>query len=205
MNVGEHLRSSSRVTAQELENRGGDAMLISLFRRMRKSDPSSFGGNELPKGRRQAFRPQLEALEDRRVLARLSHGVLPLNHGESIHHAFTHSPRRQESKGESGALGGLQPIGSQSAGAGVGEMDVTVKENSPKTVIDLGYVFAQMSGIQHDDGLQLSLLGNTNPGLVKTDLSEDELSLTYTPSTCGTSTISVAATDADGVSVRENI
>jgi hypothetical protein len=96
-------------------------------------------------------------------------------------------------------------MGSQSAGAGVGEMDVTVKENSPKTVIDLGLVFAQMSGIQHDDGLQMSLLGNTNPGLVKTDLSEDELSLTYTASKCGTATVSVAATDADGVSVRENI
>jgi hypothetical protein len=139
------------------------------------------------------------------VLARLSYGVLPLNPGGSDHHAFAHSPRRQEGNGESGALGGLQPMGSQSAGAGVGEMDVTVNENSPKTVIDLGYVFAQMSGIQNDDGLQMSLLGNTNPGLVKTDLSEDELSLTYTPSKCGTATISVAATDADGVSVQENI
>jgi hypothetical protein len=84
-------------------------------------------------------------------------------------------------------------------------MDVTVNENSPKTVIDLGFVFAQMSGIQHDDGLQMSLLGNTNPALVKTDLSEEELTLTYTPSKCGTATVSVGATDADGVSVRENI
>jgi len=180
-------------------------MHISLWHRMRKSNPSSCHGNELPKGRRLSFRPQLEALEDRRVLARLSSGVLPLTPRESNHHAFAHSPRRQESNGESGALGGLQPMGSQSAGAGVGEMDVTVMENSPETVIDLGYVFAQMSGIQHDDGLQMSLLGNTNPGLVSTDLSEDELSLTYTPSKCGTATISVGATDADGVAVRENI
>ena len=180
-------------------------MHISLWRRMRKSNSSSFHGNELPKGGCPSFRPQLEALEDRRMLARLSYGVLPLNSGESNHHSFAHSLRRQESNGESGALGGLQPMGSQSAGAGVGEMDVTVKENSPETVIDLGYVFAQMSGIQHDDGLQMSLLGNTNPGLVSTDLSEDELSLTYTPSKCGTATISVGATDADGVSVRENI
>jgi len=180
-------------------------MHISLWRRMRKNNPSSFHENELPKGRCPSFRPQLEALEDRRVLTRMGYGLLPLDIGGSNHHAFAHSPRRQESNGESGALGGLQPMGSQSAGAGVGEMDVTVKENSPETVIDLGYVFAQMSGIQHDDGLQMSLLGNTNPGLVSTDLSEDELSLTYTPSKCGTATISVGATDADGVSVRENI
>jgi hypothetical protein len=84
-------------------------------------------------------------------------------------------------------------------------MDVTVMENSPKSVIDLLPIFEQMSGIQPDDGLQLSLLGNTNPGLVATSLSEGELSLTYTPSKCGTATIIVGATDADGVSVRENI
>jgi hypothetical protein len=105
----------------------------------------------------------------------------------------------------SGALTGLQPIGSQSAGAGVHEMQVTVRENSPKTVIDLGPIFAQMSGIQHQDGLQMSLLGNTNPGLVKADLSEGELALIYTPSKCGTASIIVGATDADGMSVRENI
>jgi hypothetical protein len=96
-------------------------------------------------------------------------------------------------------------MGSPPAGAGVQEMQVTVRENSPKTVIDLGPVFAQMSGIQHEDGLQLSLLGNTNPGLVKTNLSEGELALTYAPSKCGTASIIVGATDADGVSVRENI
>ena len=180
-------------------------MHISLWRRMWKTDPSSIRGNQLPKGRCPSFHPQLEALEDRRVPAPLRYGVLPLNPPGSNPHASAHSLLRQENSGESGALGGLQPIGSQSAGAGVGEMDVTVKENSPETVIDLGYVFAQMSGIQHDDGLQMSLLGNTNPGLVSTDLSEDELSLTYTPSKCGTATISVGATDADGVSVRENI
>jgi hypothetical protein len=84
-------------------------------------------------------------------------------------------------------------------------MQVTVRENSPKTVIDLVPIFAQMSGIQHEDGLQMSLLGNSNPGLVKTDLSEGQLALTYAPSKCGTASITVGATDADGVSVRENI
>jgi hypothetical protein len=88
---------------------------------------------------------------------------------------------------------------------GVNEMQVTVRENSPKTVIDLGPIFTQISGVQPDDGLQLSLLGNTNPGLVQTSLSEGELTLAYTRSKCGTATICVSATDADGVSVRENI
>jgi hypothetical protein len=180
-------------------------MLMPLWRRMRKNDSASLPRNELSKGRGPTFRPQLEALEDRRLPAPLSYGVLSLNPPGINSPTVAPHLRRQGSKGESGALGGLQPMGSQSAGAAVGEMDVTVQENSPKTVIDLGYVFAQMNGIQHDDGLQLSLLGNTNPALVKTDLSEDELSLTYTPSMCGTATISVGATDADGVSVRENI
>jgi hypothetical protein len=102
-------------------------------------------------------------------------------------------------------LGGLQPIGSQPAGAGANEMQVTVKENSPATVIDLGGVFAGVSGIQHEEELQLSLLGNTNAGLVKTDLSDEELTLTYTPAQWGSATIMVGATDADGVSVQENI
>jgi hypothetical protein len=84
-------------------------------------------------------------------------------------------------------------------------MQVTVMENSPKTVIDLDPVFAQMSGIQHEDGLQMSLLGNTNPGLVKSNLSEGELALTYSPSKCGKASITVSATDVAGVSMKEII
>jgi hypothetical protein len=105
----------------------------------------------------------------------------------------------------SGALSGLQPIGSQPARASVNEMQVTVNENAPATVIDLASVFAGINGIQHDEELQLSLLGNTNAGLVTPDLSDGELTLTYTPSQWGTATIMVGATDADGVSVQENI
>jgi hypothetical protein len=102
-------------------------------------------------------------------------------------------------------LSGLQPIGTQPAGAGANQMQVTVRENSPATVIDLESVFAGMTGIQNEEELQLSLLGNTNAGLVKTGLSDGELTLTYTPSQYGTATIMVAATEADGVSVQENI
>jgi hypothetical protein len=84
-------------------------------------------------------------------------------------------------------------------------MRVTVLMNSPASVIDVGSLFAQLSGAHRADGLQISLMGNTNPGLVKTDLSEGELTLTYTRSRCGTATITVGARDADGACVREDI
>jgi hypothetical protein len=105
----------------------------------------------------------------------------------------------------SGAFSSLQPLGIQPPRAGTNNMKVTVVENSPKTIIDLGAFFAKMSGIRHEDGLQLSMLGNTNSGLVKTALSERELTLNYAPWKSGTATILVGAADADGVSVQENI
>jgi hypothetical protein len=105
----------------------------------------------------------------------------------------------------SGSLSGLQPIRSQPAGEAANQMNVTVGENATKSVIDLGLIFANSSGIHAEDGLQLSLLGNTNPGLVKPQLSEGELTLSYTPSKSGTATITVGATDADGSCVQINI
>jgi hypothetical protein len=82
---------------------------------------------------------------------------------------------------------------------------VTVSQNSPATVIDLGPVFAAMPGLQHEDGLRLALLGNTNSRLVTAELSEAALTLAYTRGQYGTATIAVAATDADGVSVQQTI
>jgi hypothetical protein len=78
-------------------------------------------------------------------------------------------------------------------------------ENSPETVIDLGPIFGAMTSINHEDGLQLSMVGNTNSRLVRTDLSGADLTLTYAPGKYGTATITVGATDADGVSVQETI
>jgi hypothetical protein len=101
-------------------------------------------------------------------------------------------------------VSGLQSILHPPLGA-TGEMKVTVVENSPATVINLNTVFAGVSGLQHQDGLQMSLMGNTNPGLVRTDLSKAELTLNYTRGQSGTATIIVAATDADGVCVKESI
>jgi hypothetical protein len=84
-------------------------------------------------------------------------------------------------------------------------MKVTVVENSPASVINLNAVFAAVSGLQHKDGLQMSLMGNTNPGLVRADLSKAELTLQYARGQSGSATIVVAATDADGVCAKENI
>ena len=74
-----------------------------------------------------------------------------------------------------------------------------------ETVIDLGAVFGAMSSLHAGDGLKLSVLSNTNSGLVRTDLSEAALTLTYVRGKCGTATIIVSATDADGVSAQLTI
>jgi hypothetical protein len=82
-------------------------------------------------------------------------------------------------------------------------MSVIVPQNAPESVIDLGPVFGAMGEIHPKDGLQLSILGNSNSSLVTTDLSGADLTLTYARGKCGTATITVGATDADGMSVRE--
>jgi hypothetical protein len=98
------------------------------------------------------------------------------------------------------------PPGAQAAAPGAPDpVRVTVPQGAPETVIDLGAVFGAVQGIQHGDGLRLSLLGNTNAGLVRTDLSEASLTLSYTRGQSGTATITVGATDADGVSVRQTL
>jgi hypothetical protein len=89
--------------------------------------------------------------------------------------------------------------------AAANQMRVTVLQSAPASVIDLDPLFAGRSGVHPADGLQMALVGNTNPGLVTSDLSEGELTLTYTPSQCGRATITVGATDAGGACVREAI
>jgi hypothetical protein len=84
-------------------------------------------------------------------------------------------------------------------------MRLTLNENSAPSVLELGAVFAAKTEIHPRDGLQLSILGNTNPGLVATDLSGADLTLICARGKSGTATITVGATDADGVSVRETI
>jgi hypothetical protein len=84
-------------------------------------------------------------------------------------------------------------------------INVTVAENTRETVIDMGPVFAAIPGFQHQDVLHLSVLGNTNSALVRTELSDSALILTYRVGHTGRATIVVCATDADGVSVRQTL
>jgi hypothetical protein len=90
----------------------------------------------------------------------------------------------------------LEPVG------GVKPISVTVPAGSSQTVLDLGRAFAGVGGLRLKDGLKLSVLGNTNSALVTTKLSESALTLSYIPKMWGTATITVGATDADGVSVQ---
>jgi hypothetical protein len=158
-------------------------VFFSLWRRLgiRNSLRSSRGCPRA--GRHLSHRPRLEPLEDRALLA-----------ADGVVFAVALAPV---------AVSSLPLAGSRPA-AGT-PIRVTVDQNSPETVIDLGAAFGAVSGLQHGDGLRLSILGNTNAGLVRTNLSEAALTLTYAPGQSGTATITVCATDADGVSVKETI
>jgi hypothetical protein len=154
-------------------------MFFSLWRGLWKGKPV------LTRGSRPSCLPRLEALEDRMVPAL----------GGSAVFSFAGVPA---------AVSALASAGSKPSG-GTTPLTVTVPENSSETVINLGAAFATVPGLQHRDGLKLSILGNTNRGLVSTDLSEAALTLTYTRGKSGTATITLCATDADGVSVKRTL
>ena len=160
-------------------------MFVAIWRLFANGNSVLATGKRRRAARPASYRPRLEPLEARDVPALLGGGLL----------AFTPAP---------GASSGLQPTASLPPG-GTTPICVTVAQNSAATVIDLGPVFAALPGIQHQDGLQLAILGNTNSRLVTPELSEAALSLTYTRGQCGTATITVAATDADGVSVQQTV
>jgi hypothetical protein len=179
-------------------------MFFSLWSRLRKTMLGLPKGNRCRAGRQPSYRPRLDPLEDR---------IVPTL-AWSTPHVFTGAPLTASVGGHAtpytihvavpAAAGGLLPSGGQPSTV-PNQIPVTVMENSPDTVIDLGAVFGAMSGIHHENGLQLSMLGNTNSRLVRTDLSEADLTLTYARGMYGTATITVGATDADGVSVQETI
>jgi hypothetical protein len=177
-------------------------MFFSLWQRLRSSSSGPSQERRRLEARHFSYRPQLEALEDR-LLPALGAGAIPGPIAGSLTSSAS-ATLRVVAATASGPVWNLQ----QSGGilpASSNQLRVTTDENSPATVIALGAVFAAMSEIHAKDGLRLSILGNTNSGLVKTDLSGADLTLTYARGKNGTATITVGATDADGVSVREII
>jgi hypothetical protein len=160
-------------------------MFISLCRRLWNRNAIRSGGKCPRGGRHLSCRPRLEPLEDRMPPAGWDGGGL----------AFAPVPA---------PAGGLPQTGGKPL-AGTAPIRVTVDQGSGETVLDLGVAFAAVGGLQHGDGLKLSILGNTNSGLVKTDLSEAALTLTYARGKHGTATITVCATDRDGVSVKQTV
>jgi hypothetical protein len=102
-------------------------------------------------------------------------------------------------------VSGLVQVGSKLSAGATSPIRVTINQNASETVIDLGAVFCTMNNFRASEGLRLSVLSNTNSGLVRTDLSEAALTLTYVRGKCGTATIVVGATDADGLSTKLTI
>jgi hypothetical protein len=158
-------------------------MFSSLWERLWCRNLSPSRGERPRTDRHPGYRPRLEPLEDR---------LVPAWPGEVLFRPVP-SP-----------VIGLPPAGSKPP-VGTTPIRVAVDQDSSESVIDLGTAFGATSGLQLGNGLKLSVLSNTNSGLVKPDLSEATLTLSYVRGKCGTATITVAATDGDGVSVRQTI
>jgi hypothetical protein len=180
-------------------------MLKFLGRKLRNRDIFSRRGKDLPKSRRPSFRPKLEVLEDRALPAALAIGIPPPTPMGTTSAAFALPYHHPVAPAPSGALSGLKPISSQPGSAAANQVTITVTANSPASVLDLDALFTEASGAHPGGGMQLSLVGNSNPGLVKPSLSDGELTLTYASSKCGKATITVGVTNADGSSGRETI
>jgi hypothetical protein len=177
-------------------------MFFSQWRRQRSSSSGPSRGRRHLGARHVSYRPQLESLEDRLLPAMGAGGIPGLPVGGPTCGDFA-TLQVVAAAAPDPLTGPQQTDGKPPAASN--QMKVTIDENSAASVIELGAVFAARSDIHPKDGLQLSILANTNPGLVTTDLSGADLTLTYAQGKNGTATITVGATDADGVSVRETI
>jgi len=183
-------------------------MIISWWRRLWKEKPGRSRGKRLPAKARSRRRPQLEPLEDRTTPSALAGGIAAYAAQPPaaarlipVAAAYLTPPVAWVAPV---VVGGLKPTSATPPG-GANRMAMTYEENSPAARIDLSAVFGAVRGIRPDGGLQLAMLGNTNPALVKTALSEAELTLTFAAGKSGKATITVSATDADGVSVQETL
>jgi hypothetical protein len=180
------------------------AMLVSLWRRLWNSQPNLSRPKCPREKRNHSHRPGFDVLEDRLAPAQSALGIPQLATPGLILGVGGTPALGQLEPANPAPVSGLQPITGKPPGA-TNPIQVRVTENAPATVLDLSAAFGAMTGIQHEDGLRLRLLGNTNSGLIRTDLCEAVLTLSYSRGRCGTATITVAATDADGVSVQTTI
>ncbi len=160
-------------------------MLVSLWLRLWNTKLIPSGGKCPRGGRHGTYRPRLELLEGRALPSGWAGGSLSFAPPQS-------------------SVSDLPPTGGPRTGE-TSPIRVAVGQNAPETVIDLGPVFGAVRGLHPEDGLEISIVGNTNPRLVGTDLSAGALTLTYTPGSRGTATVTVGATDADGVSVQQTL
>jgi hypothetical protein len=172
-------------------------MSVSFWRRLWNSRPGLSSGCRVPE-KEPSSRLRLEPLEDR-LLPALGVGGLPVLAVGGI------APAAVAGKAPSPTAAAASNTVGPSSSRGANQIAVTVDVGASPTVIDLGAVFAKMNNLRCKDGLQLALLGNTNSGLVKTGLSEAALTLTFAPGKVGKATITVSATDADGVCVQETV
>jgi hypothetical protein len=159
-------------------------MFVALFHRLWNENRVRRSGTSLRTARHLSYRPRLEPLERRELPAFAGGGLMVP--------AVPYSVIK------------LYHMGSP-APAPTTPIHVTVAQNSPPTVIDMDPIFAAVRGQHHEDGLRLSVLGNTNSVLVRTELSDSALTLTYMRGQHGTASITVCATDADGVSVQQTV
>jgi hypothetical protein len=176
-------------------------MLLSLWRKLWNSQPN-LSRREFPReNRNYSYRPSFDILEDRLVPAQSALGFSQLAPVGLTLAVRGTTALGQLQTAQQAFVTGLQPITCKLPGA-TNPIRVRVAENAPQTVLDLSRALGKMPGIQHKGGLRLRLLGNTNSGLVHTDLCEAVLTLAYSRGKRGTATITVAATDAHGVSVK---
>jgi hypothetical protein len=179
-------------------------MSFSSWRRFWNTTPGPVSGRARAGERPPSYRPRLDPLEDRVLPAPLTGAAPNPAPGGPTPGAGATPPLRQTGGGTPVAPGAPQSSDGKPL-QGTGPVDVAVDQNTPRIFLDLGPLFGKSPDLHPEDGLRFSVLGNTNPGLVKTSLSEAEITLTFAPGKYGTATLTVGATDADGACAQATI
>ena len=86
--------------------------------------------------------------------------------------------------------------------APVRQIEVDVAVNAPDKVIDLRTYIPNWDAVPSDQTPRLSIVRNTNRGLVTADISDTELTLSFARGQSGTATVTVAVQDASGATAQ---